>query len=273
MILRWRNKTTLPVESESLRPEEFLGLAAAGAARLPAHIGNQVGELGDIFECNDDGSIVLTLEGDLRRVRGIGRGMAAGRLVVRGTAGPELGHNMAGGEIEVFGDAGDRAGGSMRGGMLRVRGNAGRSLGGADPGGRPGMKEGVILVDGSAGPEAGALMRRGLIAIGGPVGEGFGRGMIAGSLFAFGPVGRHPGTGMKRGTIALFGVEAPELLPSFEAAGSYRFPFLSVYLKRLSAWGFAVPEEWRSAALSRYNGDRADGGIGEILVAREVDQR
>lgn len=273
MILRWRNGTSLPVETERLTPEAFLGLSAIEAARRTAHVGNRRVELGDVLEAEDDGSEVLTLEGDLRHVRGIGRGMTSGRVVVRGTAGADLGAGMSGGEVEVFGDVGDRAGLGMSGGTIRVRGNAGRALGGATPGSRLGMRDGVILVDGSAAGECGERMRRGLIAVKGSVGEGFGRGMIAGSLFAFGAVGRHPGTGMKRGTIALFGTDPTALLPSFEATGSYRFPFLSLYLRRLAVWGFDEAEEVRSVALSRYNGDVADGGLGEILVAGGTDRR
>jgi formylmethanofuran dehydrogenase subunit C len=128
------------------------------------------------------------------------------------------------------------------------------------------MRDGVILVDGSAGDEAGARMRRGLIAVAGAAGEGFGRGLVAGSLFAFGTVGRYPGSGMKRGTIALFGSPPPELLPSFAFAGAYRFPFLTIYLRRLASWGFPVPDDAFGAVAGRYNGDLADGGLGEVLI-------
>jgi formylmethanofuran dehydrogenase subunit C len=128
------------------------------------------------------------------------------------------------------------------------------------------MRDGVILVEGSTGDEAGARMRRGLIAVAGAAGDGLGSGIVAGSLFAFGTVGRFPGSGMKRGTIALFGPHPPGLLPSFAFAGVYRFPFLALYLRRLAAWGFAVPDDAFGAVAGRYNGDLADGGLGEVLI-------
>ena len=251
---------------ERLTPEAFLGRAPDEVARSIVRIGNQDAELGDVFSVDRDGSETLTLEGDLRHVRGIGRGMERGTLVVRGLAGPYLGAGMSGGEIEVHGDADDWAGAEMRGGLLRVLGNAGRFVGASYPGSRLGMRDGVILVAGDVGDEAGRRMRRGLIAVGGAAGEGFGRGLIAGSLFAFGTLGRFAGLGMKRGTIAALGAEPVDVLPSFALTGRYRFPFLAVYLRRLAAWGFRVPPEVLSAELGRYNGDLADGGQGEILV-------
>ncbi len=266
MILRWLDRTELPVEMERLTPGVLLGLAPEAVARATVRVGNRDAELGDVFSVHTDGNAALTLEGDLRHVRGIGRGMEGGSLVVRGRAGPHLGSGMSGGTIEVHGDAEDWAGAAMRGGMLRVRGRAGRFLGGAYPGSRLGMRDGVILVDGDVGDEAGRKMRRGLIVVGGAAGEGFGRGLVAGSLLAFGPLGRFAGAGMKRGTIAALGAGPTELLPTFAPTGRYRFPFLAVYLRRLADWGFRVPVDVFSAESERYNGDLADGGRGEILV-------
>jgi formylmethanofuran dehydrogenase subunit C len=111
-------------------------------------------------------------------------------------------------------------------------------------------------------------MRRGLIAIGGNAGGGLGAGMVAGSVFVFGGVGRYPGMGMKRGTIALFGDGPADLLPSFAPSGVHRFPFLTIYLRRLAAWGYATPGGVFAGLAERYNGDLADGGLGEILVGR-----
>jgi formylmethanofuran dehydrogenase subunit C len=112
-------------------------------------------------------------------------------------------------------------------------------------------------------------MRRGLIAVRGGLGVGAGRWTIAGSLFAFGQVGPMVGMGMKRGTIALFGQADPPnpgLLPTFAPSGRDRPPFLTIYLKQLVAWGFDVPAAVFSGTVTRYNGDRADRGQGEILV-------
>jgi len=273
MLLRWLDKTHLPVEADGLVPATFAGLDAGAAARLRARVGNQTAELGDLFAVEPTDDATLSLEGDLRHVRGIGRDMAEGSLIVRGAAGPYLGAGMSGGTVEVHGDADDWAGAEMRGGLLRVHGRAGRFLGASRPGSRLGMRDGVILVDGDAGDDAGRRMRRGLIAVGGAAGDGFGRGLIAGTLVAFGSLGRYAGMGMKRGTLAAFGEGGVELLPSFAPAGRYRFPFLTVYLRHLAALGFPIPAAMFTAEMGRYNGDLADGGRGEILVRAGSNER
>ena len=270
LTLRWKDATRLPVEAEMLNPETLAVLSAIEVARLCMPLGNTAVELGQLFEVEGDlGDGHLILEGDLRPVRAIGAGMASGRLTVRGDAGPRLGLGMSGGELTVEGSVGVWAGAEMSGGILRIAGDAGDGLGSALPGSRSGMREGVILVGGSIGDEAGLAMRRGLIAVGGRAGIGLGRAMIAGSVFAFGAVGELAGMGMKRGTIALFGLDDPAepgLLPTFAPSGRDRSPFVTIYLKQLRDWGFAVPDAVFSGTLSRYNGDRAEGGRGEVLA-------
>jgi formylmethanofuran dehydrogenase subunit C len=274
MLLRWLDRTTLPVEADGLTPTALAGLSPADAQRRPIRVGNQRAELGDLFAVDpaESGGDSLTIEGDMRNVSGIGRGMDGGTLTVRGVAGPHAGAGMSGGVLEIDGDAGDWAGAAMRGGLLKIGGNAGRCLGGAYPGERLGMRDGVILVRGSVGDDAGRRMRRGLIAVRGAAGDGFGSNLVAGSLFAFGPIGRYAGLGMKRGTLVALGPAGVEVAPSFASSGRYRFPFLTIYLRRLSAWGFGVPEEVLTAEMERYNGDLAEGGRGEILVLRPLDR-
>jgi formylmethanofuran dehydrogenase subunit C len=272
MILRWLDRTTLPVDFSGIAPTSLAGKSSDEVKRIAVPVGNQAVELGDLFEVSlDETPDQLLIEGDLRHVRGIGQGMSAGRLIIRGTAGAHLGAGMSGGTIEVHGDVGEHAGAEMRGGMIRVHGSAGFGLGAAYPGSRIGMRDGMILVDGSTGEEAGLRMRRGVIAIGGDAGDFAGRALVAGSLFVFGNVGRHPGAGMKRGTIALFGTKAPALGPWFAASGRYRFPFLAVALKSLAEHGFPVPADVLRAEPVRYNGDISERGRGEILVASLKD--
>jgi formylmethanofuran dehydrogenase subunit C len=257
-----------PVSGESLRPDVLAALSADDASRLVIAVGNASAELGELFAISGSaGDGHLVLDGDLTHVRDIGRGMESGTITIRGDAGPGLGRGMAGGSIDLRGDAGDSCGAGMIGGMIRIKGSAGDNLGGSEPGARSGMRDGVILVEGSAGHDAGIAMRRGLIAVIGSCGDGLGRGMIAGSVFAFGSVGIHPGLGMKRGTVALFGGDPPRLVPTFAFSGRERPPFLAIYLKTLREWGFPVPESAFAETVARYNGDRAEGGQGEILVA------
>ena len=270
LTLRWKDATRLPVEAETLRPDALMGLSAEEIARMRLPLGNTSAEVGELFTVQgipDDGHLVF--EGNLRPVRGIGAGMASGRITVTGEVGPRAGLAMSGGELLIDGSAGVWAGAEMTGGFLRITGDAADGLGSALPGSRVGMREGVILVNGSVGEEAGLAMRRGLIAVRGRAGLGLGRAMVAGSVFAFGPVADLAGMGMKRGTIALFGLNDPtdpNLLPTFAPSGRERPPFLTIYLKQLRAWGFNVPDAVFSGQFARYNGDRAEGGQGEVLV-------
>jgi len=272
LTLKWKAATTLPVDGSLLRPEGFLGREAGVAARMGIRLGNTSVELSELFEVQGDrGDERLTLEGDLEHVRGLARGMSAGKLIVLGNAGPELGAEMVGGAIELEGSAGDWAGAEIRGGFIRIRGSAGAYLGAAYPGSRLGMREGVILVEGSAGDEVGSLMRRGLIAIRGAVGAGLGHGMIAGTILVLGDAGRRIGAGMKRGTLVVPGLSLPPedlVLPTFARAGRFRSPFLAVYYRQLAAWRFPVSGAVSSAWLERYNGDLVAGGQGEILAGR-----
>ena len=271
-MFRWLDVTRLPAGVESgLCPDALDGMTAAEVARSPATLGNTVVELGELFQVGRDGSDDrVVVEGDVRHVRGLGRGLRSGTLRIAGDAGPLVGAGMYGGVIEVEGSAGDWAGASMRGGLLRIAGDAGHFLGSALPGEGLGMRDGMILALGSVGDDAGLAMRRGLIAVAGLAGNGLGRGMIAGTALSFGGAGPRAGAGMKRGTIGLFGPDAglgeSGLSPGFSPSGRYRPPFLTIYLRRLAALGFPVPEPAFAAAVRRYNGDRASGGLGEVLV-------
>jgi formylmethanofuran dehydrogenase subunit C len=267
LTLRWKSRTSLPVEAKNIRPDALAGLPAADVARLSVQVGNGTAEVGELFGVERSGTDDhVFLEGDLRHVARLGEGMASGVLEIRGDVGPHLGAGMVGGRIDLHGSAGDWAGAAMRGGLLHVHGSAGDWLGSAYPGGRLGMREGNLLVRGRAGNHAAVAMRRGLIAVGGPLGDGVGRGMIAGSVFAFGSVGLGAGQAMKRGSIVLFGPDEPELLPTFAPSGRQQAPFMAVYLNALRELRFPVPETASPRSFARYNGDLAEGGQGEVLV-------
>jgi len=270
LTLRWQEQTELIVDASELDPGALAGFSAAEVAKRKLPVGNGETEVGELFAL--EGNLAdshLVLEGDLRKVRRIGQGMASGVLTVQGDVGTEAGSEMTGGTLTIQGNAGAWAGAEMRGGFLRIQGNAGDFVGAAYPGSRLGMKDGVILVAGDVGEDVGLVMRRGLIAIGGRSGGGLGRGMIAGSIFAFGAVGKRLGAGMKRGTLALFGGGESlhqGLLPTFAPSGRLRPPFLNLYLRRLQDWGVPVPQATFSGTIQRYNGDLVEGGQGEILA-------
>jgi formylmethanofuran dehydrogenase subunit C len=268
--LRYHGATSSPIEAECISPDTLAGKSAAEIAALPVQHGNRSVPLGEFLAIEgdpSDGDIVV--EGDCSKVKWLGAGMTRGRLTIHGDAGMHTGAEMKGGVLHVFGQAGDWAGAEMRGGLLHVHGDAGHLAGAASRGSRAGMRGGVLLIDGKAGHEIGATMRGGLIAVGGTSGDFPGVSMIAGSIFLFGPSGGRPGAGMKRGSLAFFAA-SPLLLPTFRPACIYRPVFLSVYLRQLRVWGFAVDERFHGGRWRRWTGDHVSLGKGEILLRQEA---
>ncbi len=258
---------TVPLEAETITPDAFAGHGRGEVERLPVLHGNVTATLGDFFTVRGEVDETIRLEGDLSRVKYVGKGMTRGRIEVRGDAGMHLGAEMRGGEIVVHGATGDWAGAEMRGGSIVVEGSAGHLLGAAYRGSPKGMRGGTILVRGNAGNEVGCAMRRGLIAVGGETGDFAGVTMLAGSLFVFGQLGIRAGAGMKRGTIVAYqrGAGSPALLPTFKLDCEYRPPWLPVYLRALRGRGFDAPDGG-SGRYRRYSGDFTELGKGEILV-------
>ncbi|MFA4964589.1 MAG: formylmethanofuran dehydrogenase subunit C [Thermoleophilia bacterium] len=263
--LRRKESSSIPVEADSISPDRFVGLSLSEVAALPAFYGRRKVTLGDLFEIDGMDPDHITVSGDLKAVKKIGYGMSRGQVTVAGDVGPHTGAFMTGGELTVHGSAGDWLGAHIRGGRIVVDGDAAHFVGGAYSGETRGATGGVIVVRGNAGREVGGRMRRGLIVILGDSGEFAGAGMVAGSVFVGGRLGARAGAGMKRGSIVAFG-EAPEPLPTFSYACTYRPVFLRPYLRRLSAWGLAGESELADGAFRRYVGDRNTVGKGEILI-------
>jgi formylmethanofuran dehydrogenase subunit C len=265
--LRLETSLTVPLEAETITPDACAGHSIDEIARLPVAHGNLSASLGDFFRVKADGGDDLRLEGDLSRVKWIGRGMTRGRLTIAGDAGMHTGAEMRGGVLAVEGNAGDWAGAEMRGGLLRIDGHAGHLLGAAYRGSERGMRGGTILVRGNAGNEVGGAMRRGLIAVAGDVGDFAGVMMLAGTLVLGGRVGTRPGAGMKRGSIVICHESAdPRLLPTFMLDCTYRPVWLRMCWRRLTEAGFAVPSAAAEALYRRYSGDFVESGKGEVLV-------
>jgi formylmethanofuran dehydrogenase subunit C len=264
ITLGLRQHFTVPLEAETITPDAFLNRPVSDIERLPVVHGNAEARLGDFFSVSGMADESIRLEGDLTRVKYIGKGMTFGRIDVHGDAGMHLAAEMRNGAIVVHGDVGDWAGAEMRGGLLRITGRAGHLLGAAYRGSPKGMRGGAILVDGSAGNEVGCAMRRGLIVIGQDAGDFAGVMMLAGTVFVVGSVGLRPGAGMKRGTIVAG--TAPTLLPTFKFDCEYRPTWLGVYRRHLEDWGFRLPESMSNGMYRRYSGDFVELGKGEILA-------
>ena len=261
--LTLRTKLQVPLEAPCIVPDQLALLSLHEIEKLPVQHGNIAASLADYFTITGnpaDANVVM--EGDCSCVKWLGAKMAGGSLHINGLSGMHAGSAMRGGAITIDGDADDWLGAEMRGGLIRVHGRAGHHVGGAYPGSRAGMRGGTLLVDGATGDGTGAVLRRGLIAVGG-CGDYAGASMVAGSLFVFGALGSYAGMAMKRGTIAAFGTTAT-LLPTFRESGVFEPAFLPIYLRKLCASAYAVPNVLRP--MRRYCGDIAELGLGEILL-------
>ena len=264
MTFRLKERPTVPLEAEVLCPDRIAGLTADAVAALPVFHGKRQHRLDTFFEIDGPPGENLELNGDLSRVKWIGRGMTCGRVRIVGSAGMHLGAYMTGGTIEVTGSAADWVGGEMRGGTIHVGGDAGGQVGAAYRGSMAGMAGGTILVEGAAGIEVGMRMKRGLIAVKGPVRDFAGLQMKGGSLFLLGGAEVRTGAWMTRGTIVTL---APvRLMPTFSFACSYSPSFLRVYAHRLRAAGFEIPCGPNDGSYRRYTGDSSVPGRGEILT-------
>ena len=236
MRLTLRESPPAPVDGSVLTA----GVTAGDELRC----GRERLQVGDLFALSGDGD-GLVLEGDLSRFDGIGRGLAAG-------------------EVVVHGDVGDGAGVAMSGGVLTIHGNAGTRVGAAVPAARSGMTGGEIVVTGDVGEEAGAGLRRGLVAIGGRVGTGAGLRMLAGTVIALGGFAGEAGMGNRRGSLVSAVPLTP--LPTYTFAAWGRLPALELQLRRVKALGLPVADELLTARWARWSGDALELNRGELLI-------
>lgn len=276
IILRLKEEPSLPVEGNSINPENFLGKSLQEIYSLPLLYGNQQKRLEDFFEVDtvsdrvhspqEEGPVKIILEGDLTRFKGIGQGMAAGEMEVHGPVGFHAGAMMSGGSLIIRGNAGDFLGAHMKGGQITVTGSAGHFAGGSYRGETAGMTGGVILIKGNAGQMAGTRMRRGLIAIGGNSGDAPGFKMLAGTVLIAGQAGIRTGANMIRGTIIL--LKDTCLLPTFYYNCQYRPVFWGLLYQDLAKKGFLLPHICQDALFKRFSGDAITGGRGEVLICQ-----
>ena len=266
ITLTLKKQPLVPLEAENLAPDVVSGLTPVALRALPLHLGKRQVRLDEFFEVEGAGGDELTLCGDLRQVKWIGKGMTRGHIHIQGNAGMHLGSAMKGGTIEATGNGGDWIGAEMTGGLIRVHGNAGGQVGAAYRGSMAGMKGGTILIGGSAGLEVGLRMKRGLIVVAGPARDFAGLQMKGGTLVLQSGAEIRTGAWMIRGTI--ISLKPLKLLPTFAQACAYQPTFLRLYAKHLATLGIHLPVDVDQGLYQRYTGDAAVPGKGEILIWR-----
>jgi formylmethanofuran dehydrogenase subunit C len=264
ITLTLRSAPTDTVVAECIASDRLATLGTRAIAALPVWVGTRQVPLGEIFGVEGEKSATVRVTGDLARCDGLGAGMASGTLIIDGSAGRDVGAGMRGGTIDVRGDVGDGAGVAMAGGQLRVSGRAGDRVGAALPGASRGMVGGEIVVRGDVGRDAGHRARRGLIVIGGSAGPGVARAMIAGTVVVHGAAGPGAGAWAKRGSIVALG--AITVPATYRHACTYRPTVVRVLMRYLRRqYAFPVDDRFVNGLYSRYVGDLADVGKGEIL--------
>ena len=130
ITLKLKTQPGIPVEAESINPENFKDKAADEIYQLPLWCGNRQEKIGDYFDIDvsdyDCGGLPkIVLKGDLSRFKRLGQGMTAGEMEIQSSVGFHAGSLMQGGQLTIRGDAGDWLGSHMEGGRIIVEGSAG----------------------------------------------------------------------------------------------------------------------------------------------------
>ncbi len=258
-----------PIQRVDLSPLWAPGVAGKSLAEVGAVMlvsGNRKVRTDQVFSLEGSPGTQIEIIGSTERLDGIGAGMASGRIIVRGDVGAYLGQDMTGGSIEVVGNAGAFAAAGMRAGRIVISGNAGDFLGAAIPGDHQGMRGGLVSVGGRAGDRAGDRMRRGVMLVAGDAGDYCASRMVAGTIAVWGTPGKAPGFAMRRGTLLLRQSPA-ELLPTFNPSGEFPLGVLTLMIR---SWrglpGVFGTLPGAGLRVRRFMGDRANGGVGEILI-------
>ncbi len=232
--------TLLDLEPLSALTETDADAIAAVALRYGRHT-PAAGELFEIKRTDKNG---LTLRGDLRLAVNVGAGMEGGRIRAESSVGDGAGARMRGGELRVCGGAGRNACAELQNGFVLIEQNAADGLARC-------VRRGTIVVGGAAEGEVCAGLRGGtVLLLGGAADE---------SRLA---------RGMCRGTILLpAGTRAPD---GFRLAADVDLVFLRLLFLRLRERGVSVPEGWNGGTFTRFVGDAAGLGKGELFVFSEA---
>ncbi|NLI91663.1 MAG: formylmethanofuran dehydrogenase subunit C [Peptococcaceae bacterium] len=278
ITLRLKEQPSIPIEAESIIPENLSGKSLAEINSLPLWCGNRQEKVEDYFtvEISElDGDSLpadsmpkMVLQGNLSRFKRLGQGMSAGEMEIQGSAGFHAGALMRGGTLVIKGNAQDWLGAQMEGGQISVEGSAGNFVGAAYRGRTQGMSGGTILIKGNAGQMVGSKMRRGLIAVGGDCGDVLGYKMLAGTILVAGRTGIRVGANMERGTVIL--LNPSDLLPSFYFNCCYQPEFWRLLYKELQSKGFNLNQSLKATLFKHYSGDGNEGAKGEVLICQSI---
>jgi formylmethanofuran dehydrogenase subunit C len=250
-----------PVLAECISPDVFQGKTLKEIEVLEVWEGNKQKRLSELFKVdevkteNQPENPVISVNGDVGKVRRIGLGMKSGEITINGDAGMHLGEEMKGGRITVHGNAGGWTGSMMKGGSIEIHGNAGDYLCAPYRGSAEGMHGGKIVVHGNVGTETGARMKKGIIKIYGSAGQFAGLRMVDGTIYVQGDCEGRAGACMTDGKIVVGG-RLESVLPSFTIDGIR--PKVKI-----------EEGEVAEGPLYVFLGDLAENGKGKLYVSKE----
>ncbi len=206
-------------------------ICCAGAVVPDYAVVTETAECGKVVEGCDEAMI------------NAGAGMESGKMTFNGNVGANAGKGMKDGTLTVKGDSGVNGCASMQGGLAVFHGSVGSGFG-AD------MRRGIAVVYGKAQGDLCADMLGGTVLFLG--------GLAEGAKLC---------TGMNRGTVIL---PSKELVPAgFQKAADVDTMFLRVLFSELAKRGVEIPQSWMGRPFTRWRGDMAALGKGEILTPAE----
>lgn len=205
--------------------------------------GRETVSLSELFTITSSAEEGLTLNGELRLCINVGAGLRAGRMTIASSVGAGAGEGMLGGELIVQGTVGKNACREMQNGFVRISGDAESGL-------ARGMRRGMIVVGGRALGEACSELRGGTVLLlhGTDEPEQLARGLSRGTVIL------PKGAGVPSG---------------FSRAASLDYTFLRLLFLELEQRGEKLPQGWFGGVFTRYRGDAAGLGKGEIFVLLE----
>lgn len=272
--LTLKQEPDIPIEADCITPTNLAGKTAAQIGKLEVVQGNRSLPLDDFFKIEGSASenvdeVEIVVEGDLRKVKMIGKGMNGGRIDVKGDVGMYLGAEMIAGRITVSGSVDAWAAAEMEGGNIQIEGDAGDYLCAGYRGTPDGMKGGRVYVAGNVGREMASHMRKGFIAVRGNVGEMAATRMKGGTIMVAGDIGDRLAVEATKGMIFALG-RISSLPPTYKFSGTSEREFTGYYLRYLKERrkdfvpdGLDSSEKW-----VKFIGDFAEGDPKEEIYAR-----
>ncbi len=264
----------IPIEADMITPTAFAGKTLEQIGKLEVIQGRHTCELKDFFEIKGNPAesaeeTVIALNGDLRKVKLIGKGMNGGIINIEGDVGMHLGAEMIAGRITVSGSVDAWAGAEMSGGNIQIEGNAGDYLCAGYRGSPDGMKGGRVYVAGNVGCEMALHMRKGFIAVKGDVAEMAATRMRGGSIMVCGELGPRACVEASKGMVFALG-KINSLLPTFKYSGTSEREFTGYYVRYLKA---RRPDFIRSEILHSEKWVKFVGDLAEVESKMEIYAR